>query len=188
MMAPRSELSGMRLRTMTRVIAIGVLASFVLIETARRVGFVFLDGAGAFMTVALALAIVAMSRLVFDRDTWLPFLGECVVPPSVITDTYTPNDATLEYRVTVDAGASRVTYWASESGAGVAANPQDAYNQFKNAGVVKVNKIDGSAVLKLRCPAQYKVHGRPLPRHVHYRAIYDSGIMGSVQTENISCL
>jgi hypothetical protein len=101
---------------------------------------------------------------------------------------YTPNDATIELRVLADPRAARVVYWASESGAGVASTPGDAYSQFKNAGVVSINKLDGSAVLKLRCPAQYAVHGKTLPRHVHFRSVYDSGIMGAVKTEKLSCL
>lgn len=168
-----------------RIAVLFVLAVFVALSALQRTNLVRLDMNGVVGTASLIAAIVAVLYLAFDRDSYLPFLGECVLPTSVIA-AKSPADATFSATVTVPAGATHVMYWASESGAGVASTPYDAYGNYTNAGVVEASST-GRAVLPLRCPRQYVVKGRTLPRHVHYRPIYKSGIAGAVQTLEVTC-
>lgn len=127
----------------------------------------------------------ATLKLVTDRDILLPFLGECVVPPSVLSVSE-PRTASFSLDIKVDPAASHVVYWASESAAGTVPTPWDAYGNYGNAGVAQVSR--GTATLAVKCPGRYKVRGKTLPRHVHYRAVYPSGIFGVVQTVNVNCL
>lgn len=172
----------MRIRVMTRIAAMLAIALFVAVVAAQHVGLVKM-GAGSALT---ALGVAGTVRLLFDRDSWLPFLGECVLPPSVLAPRV-PLDASFNVTVTAPKGATHVVYWASESAAGVAPSPADAYGNFGNAGVVQTMS-DNSAQLKIRCPGAYKVRGKALPRHVHYRAVFPSGIAGPVQTRSVTCL
>ena len=133
------------------------------------------------------LAVVALAYLVMDRTVFMPFLGEAALPPSVLKVS-TPTEATIDVRVKAPRRATHVVYWASEPTADVFGSPQEAYNNFDNAGVVPV--VDGTAVLALQCPGNYVVpmrRGSPLPKHVHYRAVYKEGILGRVQTQTIAC-
>lgn len=181
----QSEVRQMRHKVLRRIAATFVLAIFVLLMALHRVSIIKVDVNGLFGTVALLSALTAVLYIALDRDSYLPFLGECIVPTSVLASKV-PSDASFTVTVNVPAGATHVMYWASESGSGVVASPYGAYGNYSNAGIVQAS-TDGTAALPLRCPSQYKVRGKTLPRHVHYRALYKSGIAGPVQTTNVTC-
>lgn len=180
------EIKAMRYKTLLRIAMMFVLAIFVALSALHRTKLIRIDAFGTVGTVALIAAVVSVGYLAFDRDSYLPFLGECVVPPSLLS-AKTPQDSTFTVTVNVPVGATHVMYWASESGAGIVPNPYDAYGNYSNAGIVKAS-TSGTAILPLRCPSTYSVRGRQLPRHVHYRAVHKSGVLGSVQTTNVTCL
>lgn len=179
------EIQSMRLQMWKRIVAMGSLGLLTLVVAMHRMGLgISIDGTmGTIITLA---AVVGTIVLFTDRTSWLPFLGYTVLPPSALAEKV-PTDAAFSVRVVVPKGATHVMYWASESTSGVAPTPGDAYGNFTNTGVVKAGS-DGVTSLKVRCPGQYKVRGRALPRHVHYRAIFPSGIAGPVQTSTVTCL
>lgn len=179
------EVQRMRYKILRRLLAFFLIVVFVVLLTLNRVNVMKFDTSGVFGTSHLLLVILSTLYLAFDRDSYLPFLGECVLPPSVLA-AKTPQDAAFNVDVLVPDGATHVMYWASESGAGLAANPYDAYGNYANAGIVQAGS-NGKASLAVRCPRQYRVRGRTLPRHVHYRAIYKSGVAGPVQTTEVTC-
>lgn len=179
------EVQRMRHKILRRIFAFAILAVFVVLLTLDRINILKFDTSGVFGTSHLLLAIASILYIAFDRDSYLPFLGECVLPPSVLA-AKTPQDAAFTVDVLVPNGATHVMYWASESGAGLAATPYDAYGNYANAGIVQAGS-NGKASLPVRCPRQYRVRGRALPRHVHYRAIFKSGVAGPVQTTEIAC-
>lgn len=132
---------------------------------------------------------IAAIYLIFKRDTFLPFLGETILP--IKQYKYYTNDSNTSIRINAT-GASGVIYWAAEPGK-LTSNPQDAYNQYTNSGYVPVNP-DGTAILYFNCPRQYQVMGglKTLPKHVHYRLVYghgtDTGLnISQVFTININC-
>jgi uncharacterized membrane protein YuzA (DUF378 family) len=125
---------------------------------------------------------VAALYLAFDRDTYLPFLGETVYPCTGLADKV-PDEATVSVSVKVPAG-SKVVYWASEHSKDmdIAPNPWVAYMNYENSGVVTAN-ADGLALLKVREPIGYKVpSGRTLQKHIHYRYCRIPGILSRVET------
>lgn len=131
-----------------------------------------------FLLVALAAAAV-----VFRRDFYLPFLGESVVPCSVLSD-QTPEGADTQVAVKATPGA-KVLFWAAEPANEDLKELQDyrgAYLQYRNAGVTTADGA-GNATLKVRTPQPYKVPLRgELAPHVHYRVCGEGGFMGPVRT------
>lgn len=131
-----------------------------------------------FLLVALAAAAV-----VFRRDFYLPFLGETVMPCSVLAD-QTPEGAETEIGVKVTPGA-KVLFWAAEPANEDLKDLQDyrgAYLQYRNAGVTTADAA-GNATLKVRTPQPYKVPLRgELAPHIHYRVCGEGGFMGPVRT------
>ena len=181
------EIKSMRIKVLRRMVMMAVVGLFVVFSALSRFNIVKTDTKGVFGTVALLSALTAVIVLAADRTSYLPFLGECVLPTSLLAE-QSPKDATFTVTVKVPSSASHVMYWAAESGVGLVQNPLDAYGRFSNAGVVKTSS-SGDAVLPIRCPSQYQIPGgKTLPRHVHYRAIFASGIAGDVKTAQVTCL
>jgi uncharacterized membrane protein YuzA (DUF378 family) len=127
------------------------------------------------------LVALAGIKLAMNRDFWLPFLGESVLPGSLVPLKNVFGDTTIEVKVKPN---TRVAYWASL--------PQEtdkiplvheAYGDFKNAGVVLSNN-DGIAKLIVNKGTNYIVPtGREIQRHIHYRELDQVyGMMGAIQT------
>ena len=120
--------------------------------------------------VIYVLVGIAALYLVFDRDTYLPFLGETVYPCGSLADKV-PSDATVSVEVKVPPG-SKVVYWASEHSKemDVMPDPWLAYMNYENSGVVTADE-KGIALLKIREPIAYKIpSGRKLEKHIQMRA------------------
>ena len=118
--------------------------------------------------------------LAFNRDTYLPFLGETVFPSSILQE-QTPAGATRTVNIKVKP-YTKVIFWASEPGESNDKKSFDiAYNKYENAGVTTSNN-DGIAILKIREPQSYTVPLQTLEPHVHYRIVSESGFLGPVKT------
>jgi uncharacterized membrane protein YuzA (DUF378 family) len=129
---------------------------------------------------------IAAFAVMFDRDTYLPFLGPMVAPCSVLKDT-TPSGATTEIKVIVPP-RSKVLFWAAEpsnSKFEKLHNWKLAYLNYDNAGVTTADE-NGVAVLKVRDPQPYTVvlKGK-LDAHIHYRVCGKAGWMGRIQTVKV---
>ena len=135
--------------------------------------------------VVVALSAVALA---VQRDTWLPFLGNSVLPGAVVPLKKNMGDTTVDVKVMPGA---KVAYWAAEpldsttEGAAKAdAVPlvRAAYDQFENSGVVVAND-QGVATLVFNKGTSYIVpSGRKLESHVHYREFGEDGMMGPVKS------
>ncbi len=143
-------------------------------------------------TVYILVGIAAL-YIGFNRNTYLPFLGDTVLAPSLIKDTgVTRENANIEVEVDGE-GASTVMYWAAnpaEAGHDGEKFAFDAYANFENAGVAPV--VNGKAKLRVECPQKYwvKKYGfikQTIPRHLHYRLIYPTGWTSEVLTKKLNC-
>lgn len=125
--------------------------------------------------------------VMFDRDTYLPFLGPMVIPCSVLKES-TPSGATRTVKVTVTPKA-KVMYWASEPSNKKFEklnNWKQAYLNYENAGVTTSDE-NGIAILKVREPQPYTVVVKgKLEPHVHFRVCGPNGWMGRIRTVRIS--
>ncbi len=133
--------------------------------------------------VVYVLVGLAAVSIMFNRDTYLPFLGETVLPCTMIPERVPPG-ATKELRVPAPPG-SKVLYWAAEPAMEELKQIPDwqqAYNKFENAGVATTDST-GVAILKVRNPQPYLVpmKGR-LDPHVHFRICDGTGMLGRVKT------
>ncbi len=136
-----------------------------------------------FVSIIYVLVGLSALFLAFNRDTYLPFLGESVFPCSILQDQI-PAGATRTVKVQVQPGA-KVVYWASEpadGGAEMIPNYADAYRMYHNAGVTTADD-KGVATLTVREPQAYTVpiKGRLEP-HVHFRICGPTGFIGRIKT------
>lgn len=132
---------------------------------------------GIYILVGLSALAIA-----FNRDTYLPFLGESVFPCSVLPDQI-PAGATRSVQINAEPG-SKVVYWASEpsDNDGELKDYKDAYRQYQNAGVATADSA-GVAVLKVREPQSYAVPFKgQLEPHVHFRICGPTGFVGRIKT------
>lgn len=117
---------------------------------------------------------------IFNRDYYLPFLGNAVYPCGSLIEK-TPTNANIEIYVHTQPN-SNVIYWASESNNKVMINPWIAYGKNTNAGVTKSDS-KGLTILKVRKPAEYKTPmGKKLKAHIHYRICEGNGMLSKVKT------
>jgi len=154
----------------------GLVGAFRINLVDRLLG----KGSGLSRAVYVLVGIAALA-VAFNRDTYLPFLGESVFPCSVLPD-QVPAGATREVKVRAEPGA-KVVYWASEpSDGGDVPNYQGAYREYQNAGVATADN-SGVAVLKVREPQAYNVpiRGR-LESHIHFRVCGPQGFVGRIKT------
>ena len=140
-------------------------------------------GSGFIARFIYVLVGVSAIAIMFDRDTYLPFLGPMVAPCAGIENRVPPG-ATREVRVTV-APNTKVMYWASEpSTKALDTLPtwSEAYAKYENVGVA-TSDANGVVVMKVREPQPYTVpwKGRLEP-HVHYRVCRGDGFMERIKT------
>ena len=145
-----------------------------------------LFGYGLVSKLFYFFAGIAAFTVMFDRDTYLPFLGPMVAPCSVLQDSV-PSGATTAVRVTVTPNA-KVIFWAAEPANAKFEklnNWKAAYVNFDNAGVTTADE-NGIAILKVRDPQQYTVVLKgTLDAHIHYRVCGPAGWMGRIHTVKI---
>jgi uncharacterized membrane protein YuzA (DUF378 family) len=136
------------------------------------------------VVVKVIYLVVGLSALgLFQRDSFLPFLGRTVYPCADLKEKI-PNYSDSKITVKVKPN-SNVVYWAAEKNNNKIDNPWDAYEKYANSGVVKSDE-NGDAVLKFKFPAQYYVPRKGLlPPHVHYRVCDKDGMMTRVETVNL---
>ena len=146
-----------------------------------------LFGKSFLATIIYVLVGISAIAIMFDRDTYLPFLGPMVAPCSTLVDR-TPPGATTVVRVSVEPRA-KILYWAAEQSTEELKTVKtwnQAYADYENAGVSTAD-ADGVAILKVRPPQQYSVPWKGvLAPHVHYRVCGPNGFMGRIQTAFIT--
>lgn len=141
--------------------------------------------AGNALAVLIALAALYIGT---QRDSYLPFLGETIVPCSILQDKV-PEHADVETILTDLKPGAKVIFWAAEPATERLGGINDwrrAYLELANAGVATVCPA-GKAVLRIRKPQPYTVPlmGR-LESHVHWRVCQDGGGLGPVRTTAVA--
>lgn len=154
-----------------RIMAQALVALFVLLSTGARLGFSTYPPASLFFVAAAATV-----WLVMQRTTWLPFLGPTVMPVGLL-DVKTPRDSDFAIVLPAPKHAVKAVYWGSVIAAD---DPVEAYGGYTNGGIADV--VDGKVKFALMKPKVYKVGGRALRRHVHYRWIGPKGMLSAVKT------
>ena len=133
-------------------------------------------------TILYILIGISLFYVVFDRHTYLPFLGESVFPCNVLEQSV-PDNASLSVRVKT-VPDTLIVYWAAEPGVSDNRTPEQAYGRYGNSGVAQSNS-DGIAILKVRPPVGYDVPTRKLASHIHYRECVNNNMLGEVKTISV---
>ncbi len=167
-----------------RILAIAVVLMGALNTTA---GIFDMDGIkelgkrtnNVVSTMLYVLIGASVLYILFDRDTYLPFLGKTVFPCSLLKP-HAPKDANFSINVKVKPNR-KVVYWAAEPSDSDKRKPKDAYKGYMNSGIAVANK-KGIATLHLKKPTGYKIPVGKLSAHVHYRKCSDNYKLGKVKT------
>ena len=144
-----------------------------------------LFGKSIFTKLLYLVVGVATLMVFFDRNTYLPFLGETILPCAAFAIRY-PDNANKEIVITTLPN-TKVIYWASEPRHDTTSNEvaswDKAYESYLNSGVVMSDE-SGKAILRIRGePQSYKVPFKGvLKPHVHFRICEKNNMVGPVQT------
>ena len=123
---------------------------------------------------------VSIILLTFKKYTWLPFLGETVLPSSIIPVTKNTGDTTISIKVKPN---TKIAYWSSLPSTDNKIDVEKAYDNFSNAGV-NMSDENGNVTLTFNKGTGYVVPGgRFIKPHVHYRQLNNKfGMIGPVKT------
>lgn len=135
------------------------------------------------------LTIIAIITIIFinNKNEFLPFLTETILPFSLIKDSKIPLDATEKIDIKVSPN-STIMYWAAEKKSKEEIlNYKHAYNNYSNSGITKSDN-NGIAILKFRKPQRYyitntfgnKIILRP---HINYRFTKYDGKLSKIYTK-----
>lgn len=150
-----------------------------------------------FVRVSSFIVVLSAIFLGCFRDTYLPFLGNSIIPLTSFVSEKIPDGANISYILNTKdyPNGTRVFYWGAKSTNKntIQSNPIKAYGDYNNSGVSIVN--NGKAVLKFFCPDKYSINyikgtflKNNIERHLHYRIeCPDSGFLSSVKTIKVEC-
>ena len=141
-------------------------------------------GTSASRGFMLLFAISAL-MVAFDRDFYLPFLGDCVFPTGLLAPKAVPNGADTLVVATVPPN-TKVVYWAAEpchSNCENLVTAFDAYKDYTNSGLA-TSGHDGIVQMHVKGPQSYTVPYKDLTLkpHVHYRYVRADGMLSKIHT------
>jgi uncharacterized membrane protein YuzA (DUF378 family) len=134
---------------------------------------------------------IAAIYLATQMAFYLPFLGETVMPCSILSDR-SPEHADTEVSLHGQRPGAKILFWAAEpatAGLATIKSWRQAYLDYSNAGVTTVD-AGGHATLRIRKPQPYTVPIKgQLQTHVHWRSCEgEGGMLGPVQTTTVSAI
>ncbi|NBP66079.1 MAG: hypothetical protein EBU66_15635 [Bacteroidetes bacterium] len=164
-----------------------VLITIILLFTLYNAVSIMMDSESFICKILALIAFLIALWLMFQRDTYLPFLGRMALPSSVIKDTTFPINSNVDISIPFNVkDGTKVVYWGAKPSKNTISNPMKAYGDFSNAGVTTV--FGGKAQVRFNCPSKYTVGiGKTLNRHIHYRFMYNNGMMSPVMTKFVNC-
>jgi hypothetical protein len=133
-----------------------------------------------FSKLIYLLAGISIIALAVRKHTWLPFLGDTVIPAILLPETKNVGDTSIKIKVTPN---TKVAYWSSLPSTDENPPVDKAYGDYSNAGVSTSDK-DGFATLTFNKGTGYIVpSGKYIKPHIHYRELTtDYSIIGPVKT------
>ena len=141
-------------------------------------------GNGTLTKFIYFLVGISAITMFFSRDSYLPFLGDTLVPCAAFA-TRTPDNANQEVVINTTPN-TKVLYWASEpytDNSGTIVSWDNAYKDYSNSGVT-ISDEKGKAILRIRgTPQPYSVPFKgTINPHVHFRICESNGMMSPVKS------
>jgi len=135
----------------------------------------------------VGLAAILYLLKFYNKDNFLPFLGQSLFPSSLLNVGQSAGNFDRELTLTAPTGsdAELLAFWAADSPSDQKTpSAEEAYGDFQNSGVVPV--INGKATIRFKEPGEYHVLDgkKHLESHVHYRWVGKS-LMSKVNTVNV---
>lgn len=133
-----------------------------------------------YQTLSLLIVLAAIV-LMINMTTWLPFLGETVLPGSLIPLRPGKGDIVVEVNVKPN---TRIAFWAAKhNNESELPLVEDAYADYSNSGVV-MSDASGKAILRIDPGTSYIVpNNKVIKKHIHYRELdRQYGMIGPVKT------
>jgi len=126
------------------------------------------------------LSGIAILLLAIKKHTWLPFLGQTVIPATLIPETKNVGDTSIKIKVTPN---TKVAYWSSLPSTTKNPSVDIAYGNYSNAGVSKSDN-NGFVTLTFNKGTNYIVpSGKNIKPHIHYRELNTKySMIGPVKT------
>lgn len=133
-----------------------------------------------FSKLIYIITTISIILLSIKKDTWLPFLGNTVLPATIIPETTNVGDTTIKIIVKPN---TKVAYWSAFPSNENNVHVEKAYGDYSNAGVIKSDK-DGVAILTFNKGSGYIVpSGKYIKPHIHYRELTSEyAMIGPVKT------
>lgn len=136
--------------------------------------------------IYLLIGLMTLYVFLFHyRRLYLSFLEETVMPPNIFENRINKNND-KKILINLKEG-KKVIYWLAKPDKNnkIIKNWQDAYDNYDNSGIVDI--IDGKAELTYSTPVRYRVgkFNNLLPRHLHYRILYNDGVLSRIHTINL---
>lgn len=138
-----------------------------------------------------AILLLTAVYFMFNRDFYLPFLGRCAMPPSLIKKVPVVKvDSKIPVKLTNLPPNTQIMYWASIPSNEIINDPMSAYENYTNSGTTMSNEM-GEAFARVDCPSNYAVGllKMKLRKHIHYRYALPQykGLYSRVFTANVEC-
>jgi hypothetical protein len=130
-----------------------------------------------FIFIITGVSIILLS---IKKYTWLPFLGEMVLPATLINETKNIGDTSIKIKIKPN---TKVAYWSSLPLNEEKPSVEKAYGDYSNAGVSKSDN-NGFVTLTFNKGTGYVVpSGRFIKPHIHYRVLNEEwSMIGPVKT------
>ena len=129
--------------------------------------FSFIQNTLIVRIISILIGVSALYFL-FNRDYYLPFLGETVIP----IGPKKPTENLTKIKLTGLPPNTTVIAWGAQNVKVTFDNPIDAYGSYANTEITQSNE-KGEAFVELPCPSDYYVSKfgmkSKLDRHIHYR-------------------
>ena len=126
----------------------------------------------------------------FNRDFYLPFLGQTVIPVALAVKRV---NNLINVQLKDLPPNAKVLYWAANSTNDVIGDSITAYKDYTNSGM-GISSSNGDLTVQIECPSNYTVSTfniftKILPKHIHYRYELPKypGIYSKVFTHNVTC-
>jgi len=170
----KTKINQIRLAFFARILLILGGINYLYMGIFSHNKFLFMNIPKNIQNILFIIIGTAALYLFFNRDYYLPFLGESVIPTIVPLRANSKN--IVKTVITNLPPKSTIIYWAAVPGQGgkdVISDPYTAYSNYTNSGVVLSNE-KGEAELVYECPVKYQVSKfgifkKNLNRHLHYR-------------------
>jgi hypothetical protein len=130
--------------------------------------------------VFVLLIAISVIYLSMQRDTWLPFLGETVLPSTLIPLKKLEGNRTVEIKVKPN---TKIAYWSALPSKEIP-DVVTAYGDFSQSGVVMSDE-NGIATLTFNDNEGYVVPtGKYIKPHLHYRELTgEYGMISPIKTQ-----